>query len=190
MTLANKITIIRICMIPTFTFAALAYEATVAVKSPDERLRWIVTAIFTLAAATDGVDGLIARRFNQQTRLGAILDPVADKGLVFTALILLTPDAWSNGFPLWFPIFVIGRDLILIGSFLVLSVLSHSLNIQASLAGKLATTLQIVSIIWVLSGFQWIDLLFPVALATVLTLVSGIGYTIDGINQVTRHRNC
>lgn len=115
---------------------------------------------------------------------------MADKGLVFTASILLTQDAWPNGFPLWFPIFVIGRDLILIGSFLVLSVLSHPLNVQANLAGKLATTLQIVSIIWVLSGFQWINLLFPVALVTVLTLVSRIGYAIDGISQAMRHWNC
>lgn len=70
MTLANKITIMRICMIRTFALAASAYEPTVAVKSPDERLRWIAAAIFTLAAAIDGVDGLTARRFNQQPQFG------------------------------------------------------------------------------------------------------------------------
>src|SRR5260370_25849506 len=65
----------------------------------------------------DGVDGFIARRFNQRSRLGAFLDPIADKGLVITAIVVLALSNRSKGFPIWFPIAVIGRDAVLVIGF-------------------------------------------------------------------------
>lgn len=188
MTLANKITIVRICLIPVFATVTIACSATGTEDNPDGRLRWLAAAIFIVAAATDGIDGFVARRLNQRSRLGAILDPLADKGLIFTALILLTIK--SPVFPPWFSISVIGRDLALIAGYLLLSTRFHPVEVRPSLIGKLATILQIISILFVLTGFRWIDLLIPVILATGCTLVSGVGYAIDGILQLVRHRKC
>ena len=107
MTLPNKITIARICLIPVFALVAWAYGASFGNGRPDERLRVAATGIFILAAATDGLDGFIARRFNQTTRLGSILDPIADKCLVATAVLAIALSQWPHAFPVWFAVAVL-----------------------------------------------------------------------------------
>ncbi len=82
MTLANKITIARLCLIPIFGIFAWKYGTSVARGRPAECVRVIAAFVFIIIAAMDVLDGFIARRFNQRSRLGAILDPIADKGLV------------------------------------------------------------------------------------------------------------
>src|SRR6201981_2401670 len=141
MTLANKITIVRICLIPAFAFYTWQYGASVVNGRPAETIRLIATLLFVLAAAMDGLDGFIARRFNQRSRLGAILDPVADKGLVMTALVVLPLSNRSEDFPIWFPIAVIGRDAILATGFLALSKTIGRVEIRPSKIGQTATLL-------------------------------------------------
>jgi cardiolipin synthase (CMP-forming) len=189
MTLANIITVARICLIPVFAFVASSYGETVSAGNSEERLRTFSLAFFILAAITDGVDGFVARRFNQRTRLGAILDPLADKGLVFTALIVLANSNWPGGFAVWFPILVISRDLILIIGFLLLSAITKPLTVRPSLWGKLATFFQIISILWVLTGTHLANVLYVVVPAAVLTLYSGIEYVLDGVRQTKSFRD-
>jgi cardiolipin synthase (CMP-forming) len=183
MTLANKITIVRICLIPAFGFYTWQYGASVVNGRPEETIRLIATLLFVLAAAMDGLDGFIARRFNQRSRLGAILDPVADKGLVFTAILVLALTNWSDGFPIWFPIAVIGRDAILAIGFLLLSKSIGRVDIRPSKIGKAATLLQIASILWLMLGIAQTGQIYLVALATLFTLASGLGYVADGLRQ-------
>ncbi|MCC6235284.1 MAG: CDP-alcohol phosphatidyltransferase family protein, partial [Verrucomicrobiales bacterium] len=85
MTLANQVTIARILLIPVFVVEVLYYR-----HSGVEIHRWIALTLFLVASVSDGIDGWIARRFNQRTRLGAVLDPLADKLLLASALILLS----------------------------------------------------------------------------------------------------
>jgi phosphatidylglycerophosphate synthase len=80
---ASKITITRICMVPVFALLALAYGHTVQQGIPDERLRWWALAVYIAAAASDGIDGWVARRFNQRSAFGAFIDPIADKSVLF-----------------------------------------------------------------------------------------------------------
>jgi CDP-diacylglycerol--glycerol-3-phosphate 3-phosphatidyltransferase len=94
MTTANKITIARILMIPLFVMMAIYYGRGVQLGVPQEWQRWTAIAIFVIAAASDGVDGYIARRFNQKSQLGVILDPIADKGLLLAGILTLS---FSNG---------------------------------------------------------------------------------------------
>jgi cardiolipin synthase (CMP-forming) len=184
MTLANKITIVRLCLIPIFGIFAWDYGASVLRGRPAERARVISVFVFMLAAATDGLDGFIARRFNQRSRLGAILDPVADKGLVMTAVVALALSNPSEGFPIWFPIAVIGRDAILVAGFLVLSKAIGRVEIRPSKIGKAATLLQITAILWLLLGFRRTGQIYLTTLATLLTVASGLGYVADGIRQI------
>jgi cardiolipin synthase (CMP-forming) len=184
MTLANKITIVRLCLIPIFGIFAWGYGASVVRGHPAERARVISVFLFMLAAATDGLDGFIARRFNQRSRLGAILDPVADKGLVMTAVVVLALSNRSEGFPIWFPIAVIGRDAILVAGFLVLSKAIGRVEIRPSKIGKAATLLQITAILWLLLGFRRTGQIYLTTLATLFTVASGLGYVADGIRQV------
>jgi CDP-diacylglycerol--glycerol-3-phosphate 3-phosphatidyltransferase len=183
MTFPNKITITRICLIPVFAFAAWTYGATVKSGHPDERLRVAAAGVFIFAAATDGLDGFIARRFNQRSRLGSILDPIADKGLVATAILVIVLGYWPDALPVWFAIVVLGRDFLLGVGFLTLSNSLRGVTIRPGRLGKIATVLQIIAILWVLLGFQWISPIYFSALATLVTLISGVGYIFDTFQQ-------
>jgi cardiolipin synthase len=183
MTAANKITLARICLIPAFAGLAWAYGRSIASGQPIESYRVGAMAVFLIAACSDGVDGFVARRFHQQSRLGAILDPVADKGLVSTALVVLAVSGWPRSLPFWFPCTVIGRDLCLGLGFAVLTRLIDRVEVRPSVAGKLATLFQLTSIVWVLFRVPR-SLMTLVIIATSLTLISGTGYVLDGLRQL------
>jgi CDP-diacylglycerol--glycerol-3-phosphate 3-phosphatidyltransferase len=180
MTLPNSITIARICLIPLFAVFAWRYGVSSARGRPDEALRLTAAVVFILAASMDGLDGYIARRFNQRSRLGAILDPLADKATVWTGIVVPLLSNWPDRFPIWFPIAVIGRDLILLVGFLSLSMVFGDVDVRPSRIGKAATLLQIASIFWLLLGPRGIALIYPAALATLLTVISGFGYVGEG----------
>src|SRR5258707_3299190 len=115
MTTANKITILRILLIPFFVVEVLYY-----VKNGNEIHRLLALLSFAVAAICDGVDGYIARRYNQRSELGAILDPLADKLLLVSGIVAFTFDRppYLESVPLWLTRTVIGRVLlILIGMF-------------------------------------------------------------------------
>ncbi len=123
MTTANKITVIRILMIPTFVTMAIYYGESIERGEPLEWQRFTAIIIFLAAAVSDGLDGYVARRYNQRSALGVILDPIADKGLLLSGIITLSISNWSRvdpeygRFPTWFPVLVITRDaVILVGS--------------------------------------------------------------------------
>ncbi len=95
MTTANKITVVRILMIPIFVTLAIYYGQSIQEGSPQDWQRFAAIAVFLLAAVSDGLDGYVARRYNQRSSLGMILDPIADKGLLlsgrFSSLLHLEP---------------------------------------------------------------------------------------------------
>src|SRR5216117_2810809 len=110
MTTANKITVVRILMIPAFVAMAIYYGQSIQRGAPLEWMRFTAIAIFLIAAVSDGLDGYVARRYKQRSALGAILDPIADKGLLLSAIITLSISNWSDidpeygRFPAWFPV--------------------------------------------------------------------------------------
>src|SRR6266852_9298306 len=126
MTTANKITVIRILMIPAFVTMAIYYGQSIQRGDPLEWQRFTAIAIFLLASVSDGLDGYVARRYNQRSSLGIILDPIADKGLLLSGIITLSLTSWSEiepesgKFSVWFPVLVISRDAILLVGTLVL----------------------------------------------------------------------
>ena len=195
MTTPNKITIGRICLIPVFVMIALYYGRSVAHGAPIEWLRWTAVAVFVLAAASDGVDGYIARRYNQMSKLGVILDPIADKGLLLAGIITLSVSDWQYEFPIWFPVLVITRDIVIVGGVLALHFLQCDARVRPSWMGKVATVAQMVAIgfVMLLTGNSWrtkvagVEVMFldlPVVIAGFCTLVSGIGYVRYGISAL------
>ena len=198
MTTPNKITIARIFMIPLFVMMAIYYGRSVRAGAPLEWQRWLATTLFLVAAASDGLDGYIARKYNQRSRLGVMLDPIADKGLLLAGVITLSVSNWRFEFPVWFPVLVIARDVIVVAGAVALHMLNGSVRVKPSWTGKIATALQMVAIGCImlqLDLFQtvvplgsWkIDLHFldiPVWLAGLFTAVSGFGYIVDGLQQL------
>jgi CDP-diacylglycerol--glycerol-3-phosphate 3-phosphatidyltransferase len=189
MTLANKITMLRIALIPVFAFFAWWYGRTAAEGQPQEWLRIGAAGVFLFAATTDGLDGFIARHFNQRSQLGSILDPVADKGLVLVAIVVLSLGDWTDGFPLWFPLIVIGREALLFLGFVALTRAIGRVPIRPSWIGKGATACQVLAILWVVLRVTELSSIYCVILATVLTIASGMGYILDGIHQVRMTRS-
>lgn len=201
MTTANKITITRILLIPVFVMMAIYYGRSVQRGEPNEWQRWAAISVFVVAAASDGIDGYIARRFNQRSRLGVVLDPIADKGLLLTGIITLSVSNWAYEFPAWFAVLVVARDAVIVIGTLTLHFLNGSVHVRPSWMGKTATALQMVAIaVYMLqyNPFQrnlvvgrWnLDVAFldiPVWLAGAFTLLSGMGYVAQGVAQVHHH---
>src|SRR3989442_15348153 len=116
MTTANKITVARILMIPAFVTMAIYYGQSIQRRDPLDWQRFTAIAIFLIAAVSDGLDGYIARRYKQRSALGAILDPIPDKGLLLSGIITLSISNWSEvdygGFSAWVSVLVITRDAV------------------------------------------------------------------------------
>ena len=190
MTTANKITIVRIAMIPAFVLMAIYYGQSIERGVPLEWQRFAAIAIFLVAAASDGLDGYVARHYKQRSALGAILDPIADKGLLLSAIITLSISNWSDidpdygRFPAWFPVLVITRDAVILVGAGVLHLLNGKVHVKPSWTGKVATVLQMAAIAWVMLQLHFLSLLYIVIAAGVFTFISGIIYVTDGVRQL------
>ncbi len=190
MTTANKITVVRILMIPVFVTMAIYYGQSIERGAPLEWQRFTAIAIFLVAAVSDGLDGYIARRYKQRSALGAILDPIADKGLLLSAIITLSISNWSDidpeygRFPAWFPVLVITRDAVILVGSGVLHLLNGKVRVKPSWTGKVATVLQMAAIAWVMLQLHFLSLLYIVIAAGVFTFISGIIYVMDGVRQL------
>lgn len=169
MNLANKISIARIILIPFF-IAAIVYS----------RME-IALVLFILAVISDGADGLIARALKQKTELGTILDPMADKLLLISAYICLTV---VNSIPAhlklppYVPIIVISRDVIIVLGSVTIYFIKGSLKISPSIAGKITTFFQMITIVSILVKFEYSFIIWNIAV--LLTVISGIDYIIKG----------
>jgi CDP-diacylglycerol--glycerol-3-phosphate 3-phosphatidyltransferase/cardiolipin synthase len=182
MTFATKITIVRILLVPVFVLCVLYYSEGYKDGQPDERWRIAAAIVFAAASVSDWIDGWIARRFNQKSRLGATLDPLADKGLMLSALLTLSFVAWPTRLPLWFPVLIISRDLLSIAGAFLINNQSGKVEIRPHWTGKTATFLQMTTICWVL--FTLPHALPWMIASAVFTVLSGALYIRDGLGQL------
>ena len=191
MTTASKITVIRILMIPIFVTLAIYYGESIQEGHAQDWMRFTAITVFLLAAVSDGLDGYVARRYNQRSTLGAILDPIADKGLLLSGIITLSISNWSQvdphygKFPAWFPVLVISRDAVILFGSAVLHILNGKVRVRPSWTGKVATVLQMAAIAWVMLQMRIIPLIYIVCAAGFFTLVSGVIYVRDGVRQLS-----
>ena len=175
----NRITLGRMLLIPAFLIAALQVK-----QAPTEEwasfARWTAFAIFLLVAVGDAADGLLARRRNEQTELGALLDPAADKMLMISAYLLLASQRWAEpAMPEWLSVVVVSRDVFIALGFLFIRMLTGGFPLRVSRLGKVCTTSQMVTVLAVLSGDAVIGLdgrLALFGLTVVLTVLSGVNY--------------
>lgn len=184
MTLPNKITIGRILLIPVFVGLAVYHGQAVAQGQETEAWRWAAIVVFLIASISDGVDGYIARRYNMHSQLGRILDPLADKGLLIAAIITLSVSPWAISLPLWFPLLVISRDLIIVSGCLLIHYIVGHVEVRPHWTGKIATFLQMAAVAWVLLQIARPDPIFAVTAAGAMTLISGVVYVRAGFHQL------
>ncbi|NQW99885.1 CDP-alcohol phosphatidyltransferase family protein [bacterium] len=183
MTFASKITIGRICLVPVYAALAFRYGHTVNIGQPVEALRWWALGVFVFAAATDGVDGWIARRFNQCSKFGAYIDPIADKALLLTGVITLTLVDWGAPgwhLPPWFAALVILRDCIILGGIKILYVNHREVKITPHWTGKVTTVTQMFAIGWVMLRVTVLSPVYPCVIAGIFTVWSTVAYIRQG----------
>ena len=167
MNLPNKLTVLRVCMIPFFVVMLLLNGGE------NQTYRYIAAAIFIVASLTDMLDGKIARKYNLVTNFGKFMDPLADKLLVCSALICLVD---LKQLPAWMVIVIISREFIISGFRLVAS--DNGIVIAASYWGKFKTTFQMISVILLIVRIPALTVLAQICVwtALVLTVISLVDY--------------
>jgi cardiolipin synthase (CMP-forming) len=188
MTTANKITILRILLIPFFVVTLIYY-----LQTGNELHRLLALLTFAVAAILDGVDGYIARHYNQKSELGAILDPLADKLLLVSAIVTLSFNhgRYLGQIPLWLTGTILGRDLLLLIGIAVIRLTVGKVVVFPRVMGKIATVLQMIVVVWILLDWdrdlntRWLKL-WTIG-AAVCTGVSGLLYVWDGVKQLGSH---
>src|SRR5260370_42288563 len=175
-TLPNLLTIVRMALIPVFV-SLLFYQKFL-----------LALGVFVFAGITDGLDGLLARRVHQQSPLGRILDPIADKMMLVTSFVVLsmrgvypTPLPKHLPIPFWVTITVISRDVFILVGAAAINMVTGFRAFQPSLPGKLSTVVQIVTVAAVILAAQtqvgsgyYLPTLYTSVFA--LALLSGIHY--------------
>ena len=184
MTTANKISIFRILLVPLFIVQVLYY-----VEEGIEYHRLLAILCFGIAALSDGVDGYLARHYNQRSELGAILDPLADKLLLISGIVLLSLNhpPHLQRLPLWLVTTILGRDALLLIGLAMIHYTSGQVVVRPIFLGKVATVLQMACVLWGL--FKWDErwLLYWSLGAAICTGVSGIYYCYNGMRQLSSH---
>lgn len=179
MNLANKLTIFRIILVPIMMLIPII-DSLLGLKSEILGIPtafWIMNIIFIIASITDKLDGYIARSKNQVTTFGKFLDPLADKILVISALVILVEYA---KIPSWIPIIVLAREFIVSG-YRLIAVENGGKVIAASIWGKLKTVTQMIAIIFCfLDSFKFGQFIFRVSSITEMIENSAAIYMTTG----------
>lgn len=169
MNLPNKLTILRVIMIPFFVLALLIEGGE------NQTYRYIAAAIFIIASLTDMLDGKIARKYNLVTNFGKFMDPLADKLLVCSALICMVE---LRELPAWMVIVIISREFIISGFRLVAS--DNGVVIAASYWGKFKTTFQMIAVVLLILRIEALAMVTTavVWIALALTVISLVDYIV------------
>ena len=171
MNLPNKLTILRVIMIPFFV-AALLYDG-----GANQNMRYVAAALFIIASLTDMLDGKIARKYNLVTNFGKFMDPLADKLLVCSSLICMIE---LDRLPAWIVIIIIAREFIISGFRLIAA--ENGVVIAANYWGKFKTVSQMIMIILLILDFggifKTLETIF-IWLSLALTVISLITYIVQ-----------
>jgi cardiolipin synthase len=172
LTIPNLLTFMRMALIPVFA-SLLVYGYMGA-----------ALAVFVIAGVSDGVDGFLARKFNQESELGTIMDPIADKLLMTTAFIILTipgilPPVRHLPVPFWVTAAVIGRDVLIIAVAGAINIMTGFRGFQPSWLGKISTLVQVIGVTLILiSSVTGYFIFLPTTYSIVVffAFVSGFHY--------------
>lgn len=181
MNLPNKLTVLRVVMVPFFVFFML-------VDIIPGYTKWIALALFIIASFTDMFDGKLARKYGLITDFGKFMDPLADKLLVCSALICLVS---SGKLPAWMVIIIISREFIISGFRLIAS--DNGVVIAASKWGKFKTVFQMIMIGMLIGDlpFAWFKVLTTIVvwIALILTIISLVDYLYKNKEVIKKDRH-
>jgi cardiolipin synthase len=157
MTIANALTLLRLCLIPL-----------IVVMIVEGRFAW-ATVIFIIAGITDALDGYLARKLNQRTEIGAYLDALADKALIAASFIALVS---VKLVPFWLVVLVIFRDLMIVGAVVIAWLMDNPIAIEPMRVSKANTAAQIFAVSTTLAVTGFVIPLHPIVLTLIYAIVA------------------
>ncbi|WP_299864629.1 CDP-alcohol phosphatidyltransferase family protein [uncultured Hoeflea sp.] len=174
MTLPNFITIARFVLVPVIILAMINDEMMIAF------------VLFLLAGVSDGVDGFIARQFNQRSELGTWLDPIADKVLLVSVFVML---GWLNVLPNWLVLLAVSRDTLIIGAVVLSSLMDQPVAMRPLFISKANTTAQILLIVLILAELAGIAefgavTVWMIYITAGLTIASASAYLVTWLRHM------
>ena len=165
-------------LVPAFIALMLRFRATA-----DQNFYLASLAVFAIAAVTDALDGFIARTRKMKTELGSFLDPLADKFLISSATIILCLRLpLPQTLPSWYGVLVISRDVLILTGVSVIYMMTGDITIKPSIASKITTFLQIVTVLWVMLAFRRPEIIWHASAA--FTVISAVGYILEGGRKI------
>ena len=166
MNLPNKLTVVRMVLVPFFV-------AFLLLSGSNESLKWIALVLFIVASLTDFLDGYIARKYNLITNFGKFMDPLADKILTISGMICLIE---LGRIPSWIVIIIVAREFIISGFRLIAA--ENGIVIAANYWGKFKTTFQMIMIILMIVNIPQLQILTDITMwiALALTIISLVTY--------------
>ncbi len=179
---ANKITFGRIVAVPFIMLLLIKFRSTTGLEAQEFRC-W-AAVFFILAMVSDAADGIIARRFNLKTQIGSMLDPLADKFLLTSSIIILClPFENVRMLPYWFLVAAVSRDLLLVLGFVLIYMVRGPHQPAPTWLGKTTTALQMAAVLWILLGLPHPELVWRAA--GFATIASGLQYVYRGSRALT-----
>ena len=174
MNLPNKLTVLRVVLVPFFVAALLISKTT-------ESMKWAALVLFIVASLTDILDGKIARKYNLVTTFGKFMDPLADKVLTISGMICLIE---LGRIPSWIVVIIVAREFIISGFRLIAT--EHGIVIAANYWGKWKTTFQMIMIILMIMNIPRLSLVTDIVMwiALLLTIISLATYIMQNMEVV------
>jgi cardiolipin synthase len=174
-TIPNLITILRFLLVPGVVFALLT-----------DKMGWALAG-FLIAGISDGIDGFIARQFNQRTELGAYMDPMADKLLLVSVFVVL---GFMGELPLWLVIAAVSRDALIVGAVLLSNIMGKPVEMKPLLVSKANTAIQIILAATVLAELAFVRPFGPARVALIflsglLTVASAAAYLVGWMRHMS-----
>ena len=174
MNLPNKLTVLRVVLVPFFVAALLISKSV-------EPMKWAALVLFIVASLTDLLDGKIARKYNLVTTFGKFMDPLADKVLTISGMICLIE---LGRIPSWIVVIIVAREFIISGFRLIAT--EHGIVIAANYWGKFKTTFQMIMIILMIMNLPALSLVTDIVMwiALILTIISLATYIMQNMDIV------
>ena len=174
MNLPNKLTVVRMVLVPFFV-------ASLLLSGSNESLKWVALVLFVVASLTDFLDGYIARKYNLITNFGKFMDPLADKILTISGMICLIE---LGRIPSWIVVIIVAREFIISGFRLIAT--EHGIVIAANYWGKWKTTFQMIMIILMIVNLPALAMVTQIVMwiALALTIISLITYIQQNMDVV------
>jgi CDP-diacylglycerol--glycerol-3-phosphate 3-phosphatidyltransferase len=186
MTIPTRITLARLIMSPVFVVLAIKYSSTITLGKPDVLFLYLAMIVFAMAVISDALDGYLARKLNQCSRIGSFLDPIADKTLLLSATITLTFIDCGQLIPIFYTTLILSRELIQISGAIAIGTILGDIKVKHHWTGKFSTFMQVILIYSAFLVPSESIMLYLSIVGGLFTFISAALYIYAGLSQLPK----